>query len=130
MTCEASGTSRVKINVQSNGLPAKCFYAPDREMVEQNIEFSVDFNVNQSEHDTFVDVGLNSSLFNGYVCDWTMAMDMHVRDSLKFSKPVGTASLDKANGVAADGVLLHRAVTTSYQVDPFYPTNYTGADLL
>ena len=45
VTCESSGTSRVKINVQSNGLPAECFYAPDRQMVEQNIEYSVDFNV-------------------------------------------------------------------------------------
>ena len=46
LTCELYGTSRVLINVQSNGLPSKCFWAPEREIVEQNIEFSVIFNQN------------------------------------------------------------------------------------
>ena len=44
VTCEPFGVSRAMINVQSNGLPAKCFYAADRRMVEQNIDFQVAFN--------------------------------------------------------------------------------------
>jgi hypothetical protein len=35
----------VKIHVMSNGLPQKCFYSPDRDLVEQNIQISVVWNI-------------------------------------------------------------------------------------
>ena len=37
VTCENTHTADARITVQSNGLPAKCFYAPDQDIVEQNI---------------------------------------------------------------------------------------------
>ena len=57
-------------------------------------------------------------------------MDNWVSNTLLYDKPVGTAVMEKASGIAVDGVQMHRAVTTSYEVDPFYPTSYTGADLV
>ena len=129
VTCVPYGSQTI-ITVQSNGLPSKCFYAPDRQIAEQNIEFEVVFNRGENADQLYVDVGLNNNDYNDQVCDWTKANDLSVRQYLQLSKPVGTTNLDKANGVALDGVLMHRAVTSDYEVDPFYPTDYTQADIV
>jgi len=125
LICETVG-SRIKIHVQSNGLPRKCFYAPDRHIVAQNIEYSVLFNKKYHESDSeYIDVGLDEDKFDDAVCDWTKAMDSSINYELQFERPVGTASLDQASGIAIDGVPFYRAVTMDYEVDPFYPTDYT-----
>lgn len=73
-------------------------------MIEQNIEYSVDFNVNEVAENLRVDVGLNNDQFNNYVCGWTLAMDNWVSNTLLYDKPVGTAVMEKASGIAVDGV--------------------------
>ena len=44
VTCEKTATEIVKISVQSNGLPAKCFWTETRALREENIDFTVIFN--------------------------------------------------------------------------------------
>jgi hypothetical protein len=43
--CQQFSSNTVKIHVMSNGLPQKCFYSPDRDLVEQNIQISVVWNI-------------------------------------------------------------------------------------
>lgn len=43
VTCDLIGTE-TKIRVQSNGLPQQCYYSPDIDIVEQNIDFEVKWN--------------------------------------------------------------------------------------
>ena len=42
VTCsEEEGSDRVRIRVQTDGLPSHCFNTPDSEIVEQKIDFEV-----------------------------------------------------------------------------------------
>ena len=120
VTC--SGTTTIRVRVQTNGLPRYCPGTPQA-LVETNIDFSVNFNPDVSISSPVHNPSTQAALY-GIVCNI----------SNQASPPSGSAyvnnmvslSLTTVAGVSVDGVSIEY-VNSANNIDPFYPpSNYTA----
>lgn len=113
-TCELKGTD-TKLRIQSNGLPQQCYYSPDIEVVEQNIDFEVKFNwdvaTHQQENISTVEE------FDSMICDDKRLNHAKVPALAGFVHH-GTDSLSGFGGVLFSGVPVSSVVGKD-GVDPF-----------
>ena len=121
VTC--SGSSPVRIQVQSNGLPRFCPNAP-APISETPIDFTVNFNP---------DVSVNSPVANPqtaaalYAIACSTTSQSSVPPTSNFIQNVNSASLNVLAGVSIDGVSILN-VNSANNVDPFYPTGGFSAE--
>ncbi|CAF4413983.1 unnamed protein product, partial [Rotaria socialis] len=113
VTC--SGSSTVRIRVQSNGLPLFCPFTPSI-LNEQDIDFEVNFNptvsVNSLNQNATTTAALSQLLCN-------IQTEANAPTSANLVS-YGT-QLTTVAGVSVDGVALMN-VNSANDVDPFYPT--------
>ena len=127
VTCDYDSFYGVTINMQSNGLPRKCFWTEDRELTEQNIDFTVEWNqAMQSADNPRVNIGTNDALYTEEMCDWTNTSSSKLFGGLNLDIAIGANQMNEAVGVALDGVLIYKGLLTDYEIDPFYPISYNS----
>lgn len=124
VTCDLKGTE-THIRVQSNGLPQQCYYSPDIEIVEQNIDFEVKWNwdvaFSQSElADTVEDL-------EDILCEDSRLNNGEVPHLAGFTKH-GTSSLKTFGGVFFTGTPVSSVINKD-NIDPYNPpVTYTEYD--
>ncbi|CAF2953149.1 unnamed protein product [Rotaria sp. Silwood2] len=114
VTC--SGSSTIRIRVQSNGLPRFCPNVPVT-MSELNVDFAVNFNPN---------VDVNSPVYNpttvsqlsSIVCN--INSQTTVPSASNYVPSSTSGSFNTLAGISVDGVTLLN-VNSANNVDPFYP---------
>lgn len=114
VTC--SGSSTVRIRVQTNGLPLFCPNAP-APISELNVDFEVNFNPSVSVNSPVQNPSTASQL-NSIVCNISnQATVPSVSNYVSYSvMPLATLA-----GISIDGVTLLNS-NSANNVDPFYPT--------
>lgn len=121
VTC--SGSSPVRIQVQSNGLPRFCPNTP-APISETSIDFTVNFNP---------DVSINSPVANPqsaaalYSIACITTSQSSVPSASNFVQNLNSTTLSVLAGVSIDGVSILNVNSANY-VDPFYPTGGFSAE--
>ncbi|CAF1535037.1 unnamed protein product, partial [Didymodactylos carnosus] len=113
VTC--SGSTTVRIRVQSNGLPRFCPNAPAL-FSEQNIDFAVNFNPDVSVNSPNQNPTTASAL-SSIVCNINIEGSAPSASNLV---SYGTSLLNTVAGVSVDGVAILN-VNSANSIDPFYP---------
>ena len=114
VTC--SGTTTIRIRVQTNGLPRYCPNSPNS-MVETNIDFTVNFNPDVSINSPVHTPSTASALY-GIVCN--ISSQASVPSGSNFVMNSNSVSLSTVAGVSIDGVSIEN-VNSANNIDPFYP---------
>lgn len=119
ITC--SGSSTVRMRVQSNGLPRFCPNSPAA-IAEQNIDFEVNFNPTVTVNSLNQNLTTASQLSN-VVCNINNQASAPSGSNLV----VNGGQIDTVAGVSVDGVAIMN-VNSANDVDPFYPTGGFSAE--
>jgi hypothetical protein len=114
------------IRVQTNGLPNRCYDAPEAPAT-QDVDFQVKWQW---------DVGSNvyndpttQAAVDSLICDIESTSDSNIASDADYSL-IGTTNIDTAIGVGLDGVMLFNGISAE-GVDPLFPAVYgsvTDAD--
>lgn len=121
VTC--SGTTTVRIRVQSNGLPRFCPNAPAA-ISEKDIDFEVNFNPS-----------VNITVLNHNVTSVSELSTVVCNINNQATAPTGSnlvnygIQIDTVAGVSVDGVSIMN-VNSLNDVDPFYPTGGLSTELV
>ena len=118
ITCINGSAGVVRIRVQSNGLPRRCFEVPMTAAVsERNVDFEVNFNpdVNRSSPNQ---APTSAAALSSLICN--ISSQTSVPAGSAFVQIPGSSQLNALAGVAVDGVNILN-VNSINQVDPFYP---------
>lgn len=114
--------STPQIRVQSNGLPNKCFHSPDTQIVEQNIDFTVNWNSNVSLTSFRVDVENETQLYSDTVCDWSKTHQNNVPSVSGFTVAANAVVPVRMTTMALDGVPVYSGLNEETNSDVFYPS--------
>jgi hypothetical protein len=114
VTC--SGSSTVRIRVQSNGLPRFCPNVP-APMTEQNIDFQVNFNPDVSVNSP-VQSATTSSGLSSIICN--INGQSSVPSASNYASSSSMMAMTTLAGISVDGVPILN-VNSANNVDPFYP---------
>jgi hypothetical protein len=114
VTC--SGSSTIRIRVQTNGLPRFCPNVPAT-VSELNIDFEVNFNPDVSVNSP-VQSATTSSGLSSIVCN--ILDQSAVPSASNYVSSSSMASMGTLAGVSIDGVSIFN-VNSANDVDPFYP---------
>jgi YHYH protein len=120
VTC--SGTSPVRIRVQSNGLPRYCPYSPHLTNVT-TMDFTVNFNpdvsINSPVHNP-----TTAAALNGIVCNVSQT---DVPSGSNYTLDSSSVRVSGLAGISVDGVSIAN-VNDAYYRDPFYPPNANSSE--
>lgn len=120
VTC--SGSSPVRIRVQSNGLPRYCPFSPSR-ISETIIDFTVNFNPDVSISSP-VHNPTTAAALNGIVCNVSQTS---VPSASNFTLDSTSSRVSGLAGISVDGISIANANNVDYQ-DPFYPPDTNSSE--
>ena len=118
VTCINGSSGVVRIRVQSNGLPRRCFEVPMTVAVsERNVDFEVNFNPDVSVNSPN-QAPTSATALSSLACN--ISNQATVPAASAYAESSGSTRLNALAGVAVDGVNILN-VNSINQVDPFYP---------
>ena len=121
VTC--TGSSTIRIRVQSNGLPRYCPNVPVT-LSATTIDFSVNYNPDVSVNSPNHNPQSQAALY-GVVCN--ISNQASAPSGSNFVLNSGSASVTTLAGVSVDGVSIEN-VNSANNVDPFYPPSGFSAE--
>lgn len=123
VTC--SGTTTIRIRVQTNGLPRYCPNSPNA-IVQTNIDFTTNFNPDVSINSPVHSPSTQAALY-GIVCN--ISSQASVPSWSSFTLGSNSVSLSTVAGVSIDGVSIEN-VNSANNIDPFYPPGNNSAEMV
>ncbi|CAF1240060.1 unnamed protein product [Rotaria sordida] len=123
VTC--SGSTTIRIRVQSNGLPRFCPNTP-APIKELNVDFQVNFNPNVNVNSP-VQNPTTSSQLDSIVCN--ISSQASVPSVSNYVSYSSSGSFNTLAGICVDGVTILN-VNSANNVDPFYPTGTYASELV